>query len=180
MVHHLQRESRDWLNVSLYLRKWWKVVMGFVALENCRHLATPPLVSRQMTSEKRAQKFHTDDVSPPWSGLCFWLSEANLQRSFRGETTLVASRNVGCFLRLWVLKKKRRQLYASEWGQIKNKFCCKISKNMPNFPLNVTLDTQARWKENLKIIFSERKMKSIYMCITLESSLQSSSKTLVL
>ena len=135
---------------------------------------------RKMTSEERAQKFHTDDVSLPWSGLCFWLSEANLQRSFRGKTTLVASRNVGCFLRLWVLKKKHRQLYASEWGQIKNKFCCNIFKNTPNFPLNVTLDTQAWWKENPTIIFSERKMNSIYMCITLESSLQSSSKTLVL
>ena len=153
MVHHLQRGSRGWLNVSPYLRKWWKVVMGFVALENCRHLATPPLVSRQMTSEKRAQKFLTDDAPLPRPGLCFWLTEANLQRSFRGETTLVASRNVGCFLRLWVLKKKHRQLYASEWGQIKNKFCCNIFKNMPNFPLNVTLDTQAWWKENLTIIF---------------------------
>ena len=77
-------------------------------------------------------------------------------------------------------KKKHRQLYASEWGQIKNKFCCNIFKNTPNFPLNVTLDTQAWWKENPTIIFSERKMNSIYMCITLESSLQSSSKTLVL
>ena len=50
-------------------------------------------------------------------------------------------------------EKKHRQLYASEWGQIKNKFCCNIFKNMPNFPLNVTLDTQAWWKENLTIIF---------------------------
>ena len=178
MVHQLPRESRAWLNVSPYLRKWWKVVMGFVAWKNFRDTTTG---SREMTSEKRAQKFHTDDVSLPRPGLRFWSTEANLQRSFRGETTLVASRNVGCFLRLWVLKKKNhRQLYASEWGQIKNKFCCNIFKNMPNFPLNVTLDTQAWWKENPTIIFSERKMNSIYMCITLESSLQSSSKTLVL
>ena len=176
MVHHLQRESRGWLNVSPYLRKWWKVVMGFVAWKNFRDTTTgSPRNDVWETSAEISYWWRVTTLT--WVVL---LSEANLQRSFRGETTLVASRNVGCFLRLWVLKKKRRQLYASEWGQIKNKFCCKISKNMPNFPLNVTLDTQARWKENLKIIFSERKMNSIYMCITLESSLQSSSKTLVL
>ena len=28
---------------------------------------------RQMTSEKQVQKFHTDDVSLPRSGYCFWL-----------------------------------------------------------------------------------------------------------
>ena len=32
---------------------------------------------REMTSEKRAQKFHTDDASLPRSGKCFWLDEAN-------------------------------------------------------------------------------------------------------
>ena len=41
---------------------------GHIALENSRHLATPPLVSPQMTSEKRAQKFHTDDASLPRFG----------------------------------------------------------------------------------------------------------------
>ena len=39
-----------------------------IAWENSWHLATLPLVSRQMTSEKRAQKFHTDDASLPRSG----------------------------------------------------------------------------------------------------------------
>ena len=29
--------------------------------------------SREMTTEKWAQKFHTDDASLPRSGLCFWL-----------------------------------------------------------------------------------------------------------
>ena len=36
--------------------------------ENSRRLATPPLVSRQMTPEKWVQNFHTDDASLPRSG----------------------------------------------------------------------------------------------------------------
>ena len=32
------------------------------SLRNSRHLASLPLVSRQVTCEKRAQKFHTDDT----------------------------------------------------------------------------------------------------------------------
>ena len=39
-----------------------------LARENGRHLVTSQLVSREMTSEKRAQKFHTDDVSLPRCG----------------------------------------------------------------------------------------------------------------
>ena len=40
-----------------------------IAWENSRHLATlNHWFSRQMTSEKRAQKFHTDDASLPRSG----------------------------------------------------------------------------------------------------------------
>ena len=31
------------------------------------------------------------------------------------------------------------------------KVCCKISKNMPNFPLHVTLDAQVWWKVNQTI-----------------------------
>ena len=38
------------------------------------------LFPRKMTSEKRAQKFHTDDVSLHTSGWCFWLVEANFPR----------------------------------------------------------------------------------------------------
>ena len=45
--------------------------------ENRRHLATPPTISPRKTSEKRAQKFHTDDALLPRSGQCFWLVEAN-------------------------------------------------------------------------------------------------------
>ena len=33
--------------------------------------------SRQMTSEKRAQKFHNDDASLPRAGWCFWLVESH-------------------------------------------------------------------------------------------------------
>ena len=39
-----------------------------VARENSRYFATPPLASRKMTSEKRAQKFHTDDATLSRSG----------------------------------------------------------------------------------------------------------------
>ena len=45
----------------------------WLAWENSRHLATLPRFPRQMTSEKRAQKFHTDDASVPRSGKSFWL-----------------------------------------------------------------------------------------------------------
>ena len=41
---------------------------------------------RQMTSEKRAQKFHTDDASLPRSGYCFWLVESNFPRSTTNQT----------------------------------------------------------------------------------------------
>ena len=51
-----------------------------VAWKNSRHLATLLLVSPQLTSEKRAQKFHTDDASLPRSGWCFWLVESNFPR----------------------------------------------------------------------------------------------------
>ena len=43
---------------SLHCAKVW---------ENSRPFLTSPLVSPQMTSEERAQKLHTDDVSPPSS-----------------------------------------------------------------------------------------------------------------
>ena len=61
---------------------------------------------QEMTSEKQAQKFHTDDTSLPTSGKCFWLVMLRgkflhlfLRYHFTGKP-LVASRNIGCFLRL--------------------------------------------------------------------------------
>ena len=80
-----------------------------------------------MTSTERTQKFHTDDVSLPRSGWCFWLVEgpfphgttnqkhypslssdtssvwnfcARSRRNFCGKKTVVAPRNVSYFLRL--------------------------------------------------------------------------------
>ena len=58
--------------------RWWAKMFpnsftrSNIAWENSRHLATlNHWFSRQMTSEKRAQKFHTDDSSLPRSGkLC--------------------------------------------------------------------------------------------------------------
>ena len=44
-----------------------------VAWENSRLFATPPLVSSKWRLKKRAQKFHTDDVSLPRSMWFFWL-----------------------------------------------------------------------------------------------------------
>ena len=74
---------------------------------------------REMTSEKRGHKFHTDDVSVPRSGQCFqsrpirstnqiWVVtlyqyetflRSFLRRHFAGKP-VVASRNDGSFLRL--------------------------------------------------------------------------------
>ena len=58
--------------------RWWAKMFpnsftrSNIAWENSRHLATlNHWFSRQMTSEKGAQKFHTDDASLPRSGkLC--------------------------------------------------------------------------------------------------------------
>ena len=44
-----------------------------LAWENSQHFKMFPLVSCKMMSEKRAQKFHTDDASLPKTGKCFWL-----------------------------------------------------------------------------------------------------------
>ena len=52
-----------------------------LAWEKSRNLVMLPLFSHQMTSEKRVQKFYTDDGSLPWSGLCFWLVESNFPHS---------------------------------------------------------------------------------------------------
>ena len=38
-----------------------------------------------MTSEKRVQKFHTDDASLPRSGWCFWLVESNFSRGMTNQ-----------------------------------------------------------------------------------------------
>ena len=58
------------INSALQKRQQNKKMLAW---ENNQHLSTPPLVSREITSEERLQKFHTDDVSLPRSGLCFWL-----------------------------------------------------------------------------------------------------------
>ena len=59
--------------------------------ENSRYFTTLPLVSREMTSEDRLQKFHTDDVSLSRSAWIvtrhqYGISELLLQPSFPGET----------------------------------------------------------------------------------------------
>ena len=89
-----------------------------------------------MTSEKRAQKFHTDDASLPRSGYFFWLVESNFQCSTTNQKhypdqgsdassvcnfcacfsdviflAVVASPNVGCFLKLI-------QFVVAQWSKI--------------------------------------------------------------
>ena len=49
------------------------------SLKNSGHFARHHWFPHDMTSEKRAQKFHTNDVSLPRSGKCVWLVEAYLQ-----------------------------------------------------------------------------------------------------
>ena len=58
-----------------------KTTTFYLAWENRRHFTTSPTVSPRKTSEKRAQKFHTDDVSLPRSRYYFWLVEANFTSS---------------------------------------------------------------------------------------------------
>ena len=80
-IFYSKKQHPSWIflcySKDLELRFWNK---SLVASENSWHFATPP---REMTSEKREQKFHTVDASLPRSGLCFWLVEAN----FRHDTT---------------------------------------------------------------------------------------------
>ena len=48
---------------------------------------------REMTSQKRVQKVHSDDASLPRSGWCFWLVEANFRR---GTTNQKNYPDLGC------------------------------------------------------------------------------------
>ena len=56
LKYKLQQNTSKWKVYS-------KRAIIKVAWENSRHFGTLPLVSGEMTSEKRAQKFHIDDVS---------------------------------------------------------------------------------------------------------------------
>ena len=73
-----RHNKKRWLNRCLFVRS---VLLSWLSKErraklawgNSRHLATLLLVSHEMTSEKRVQKFHTDNASLPRSGWCLWL-----------------------------------------------------------------------------------------------------------
>ena len=56
------------IKCGISTRKW-----PSLAWENCRYSRRHHWFSREVTSEKRAEKFHTDDVSLPRSGKHFWL-----------------------------------------------------------------------------------------------------------
>ena len=78
---------------------------------------TLPLVSREMTSEDRLQKFHTDDVSLPRSGLSHVISMEFLSSFFSlhfAGKPMVASGNVCRFV--------RRPVFAVGFNQNQNPF----------------------------------------------------------
>ena len=68
---------------------------------------------REMRSEKRAQKFHTDDASLPRSGLWHFISMEFLYSFLRPHFGDVAW-NVGCFLRL----RRSADLICSTYVQV--------------------------------------------------------------
>ena len=64
-----------------------------------------------MTSEERALKFYTEDVSPPRSGYWHAISIEFLCPLLRGDSAgkqVVASRNFGCFLRLTLVMQRSK------------------------------------------------------------------------
>ena len=64
-----------------------------------------------MTFEERAQKFYTDDVSLPRSGYWHVISMEFLRQFLRGHFAgkpVVASLNVGCFLRLTLTMQRAK------------------------------------------------------------------------
>ena len=67
-------------------------VCKMVAWENSRYSVweTTAEIWPTLTSEKRLQKFHTDDVSSPRSGLCFWLvvARGKLLQPIRSTTQI--------------------------------------------------------------------------------------------
>ena len=88
------------------------IIKSQILIHTCAHLAWEYIwhfwcryywFPCQMTSEKQAQKFHTDDASLPRSGSVlltrhkYGISAFISQTSFGGETR---APNVGCFLRL--------------------------------------------------------------------------------
>ena len=119
------------------------VLDSFLAWENRRHFATPPTVSPRKTSEKRAQKFHTDDASLPKSGQCFWLVEANFTSgttnqkhypnlgsdasSVRNFHVVVTLRIVVCFLRLHL----SRTLCKRPLSGVSKSKCLPVFRSLP-------------------------------------------------
>ena len=68
-----------WQNISrIQGQKLLLFSVNVIVWENSRHLASPPWVSPRRASEWRAQKFHTDDVSPYWSGACLQVAMVTL------------------------------------------------------------------------------------------------------
>ena len=65
-------------NIVLFECCWWVEIFWKEEI----------FVAWGMTSEKRAQEFHTDDVSLPRSGQCFWLVEVNFVPPIRSTTQM--------------------------------------------------------------------------------------------
>ena len=97
-------------------------------------MATPALVSHQMTSEKPAQKFHTDDASLPRSRKRFWLAKNFLQpirsttqiwvvtRHQYGISALVSQTSFGGETS-WKVAKCRLFSQAMEWPGVEQCSC---------------------------------------------------------
>ena len=111
--------EQAYLNLKEFWVSCWREKENttfYLAWENRRHFATPSTVSPRKTSEKRAQKFLTDDASLPRSGQCFWLVEANFTSGTTNQKhypnpgsdassvwnfcVVVTLQIVACFLRL--------------------------------------------------------------------------------
>ena len=98
---------------------------------------------REMTSEKRAHKFHTDDASLPKTGQCFWLVEANFTSGTTNQKhypdlgsdassvwnfcVVVTLRIVLCFLRLHL----SRTLCKSPLIGVSKSKCLPVFRSLP-------------------------------------------------
>ena len=134
----------------LDLKEFWvscwtekKNATFYLAWENRRHLVTPPIVYPRKTSEKRAQKFHTDDASQPRSGQCFWLVEPNFTSGTTNQKhypdlgsdassvwnfcIVVTLRIVVCFLRL----HPSRTLCKSPLIGVSKSKCLPVFRSLP-------------------------------------------------
>jgi len=136
-------------------KKVRKVVMGFVAWENSRHLATLPMVSppNDVWETSAEIPYWWRVTTLIWVALLIGWSKSSDVHSRGNHLGRVAKCRM--FSQVMGFEKKNtvNSMRVNEAKRRTNlkKVCCKISKNMPHFPLHVTLDAQAWWKVNQTI-----------------------------